>query len=137
MEEETPLDVLERITPTLSDFSQVYGEGEYEGLQGHRLDKGTSLLWGIYKSGGIAVAKGLLTSGSIFPKHIHEDINEHFFVLSGCMTFHFDDGDEQVLEAGGYVQIAPNVPHSGTVQEDTWYLAITIPADEAFPDDEC
>lgn len=135
MNEETPLDVLERITPTLSDFSTLNTMNDLtDHFMEHTVEGGTSLMWGLHKEDDVAVAKGLISKGTKFPLHVHNGIHEYVFVLSGCMMFHFPSGgrDRRMLE-GDHIHILPDTPHSVTAQKDTWYIAITVPADEAFP----
>ena len=139
--EETPLDVLERITPTLSEINSEFGQGgpykQYQNeILGDSLDlvveKGTSLLWSIHNNAEIAVAKGFLSAGTIFPTHVHKDIHEWGFILEGAVIVKVDN-EEIELGRGGNIHIAPNQIHTITAELDTWYIAITIPADEGMP----
>ena len=130
--EETPLEALERITPTLSDIG-VKNNGLGDVLR-HEMVQGTNLLWGLHKEDDLAIAKGFMSAESEFPVHVHEGSHEYVFVLSGCMTFHFPDTkDFKTLERGNQIHILPDVAHYVTAQKDTWYVVMTIPADEAFP----
>lgn len=134
---ETPLDVLERITPTLSDFSRVHTLSDALGdFTEHEGINGTSLMWGLHKEDSIAIAKGYISGGSNFPEHIHDCAVEYIFMLSGCMEFFFPDKQLETtkLIKGNSIKIPANVVHSVRIDMDTWYIAITIPADEAFPD---
>jgi quercetin dioxygenase-like cupin family protein len=134
---ETPLAVLERITPTLSDFSRVHTLSDnLGGFTEHEIKGGTSLLWGLHKEDSIAIAKGYISGGSNFPEHVHKCAVEYTFVLSGCMEFFFPDKqmDTTRLIRGNSIEIPASVIHSVKIEIDTWYIAITVPADEAFPD---
>lgn len=141
--EETPLDILERLTPTLSDLNAGYGQGGQDeqfracDLLGEALEQnvenGTSLLWAIHNNGEIAVAKGFMSAGTIFPEHIHKDIHEWGFVLEGAVTITVDD-EITKLGKGGHIHLMPNQIHTIVAELDTWYIAITIPADKGMPD---
>lgn len=134
---ETPLAVLERITPTLSDFSRVHTLSDtLGGFTEYEVEGGTSLAWGLHKEDAIAIEKGYISGGSNFPEHVHRCAVEYIFVLSGCMEFFFPDKrmDTTKLTRGNSIEIPANVSHSVRVTKDTWYIAITVPADEAFPD---
>jgi quercetin dioxygenase-like cupin family protein len=141
--EETPLDVLERLTPTLSDINTELGiGGQYEQLRscdliGETLEQvvenGTSLLWAIHNNREIAIAKGFMSAGTIFPEHIHKDIHEWGFILEGAVIVKVDD-EEIKLGRGGNIHLMPDQIHTITAELDTWYIVITIPADKGMPD---
>ena len=139
---ETPLEVLERLTPTLSDINAEYGSGgPYKQFQNELLgdvleqivERGTSLLWSIHNNAEIAVAKGFLSAGTIFPAHVHKDIHEWGFILEGAVVVKIGNVEIK-LGRGGNIHIAPNQIHTIVADLDTWYVAITVPADRGMPD---
>lgn len=139
--EETPLEVLERITPTLSDINAKYGQGgpykQYQNeILGDLLDqvveKGTSLLWSIHHNSEIEVAKGFLSAGTISPSRVQEDVHEWGFILEGAVTVIVDD-EETKLGRGENIHVAPNQIYTITAELDTWYITITVPADKGMP----
>ena len=134
---ETPLEALERLTPALADFSRAHSPNDILGeFTEHVVDNGTSLMWGLHKEDTIAIAKGYISGGSNFPEHVHKNALEYIFVLSGSIEFFFPDGqmDTTKLTRGNCVEIPAGVVHSAKIVMDTWYIAVTIPADEAYPD---
>jgi quercetin dioxygenase-like cupin family protein len=44
------------------------------------------------------------------------------------------DGKEINFKPKDYVVIEPGAEHSGHVDEETWAICISIPADEGYPD---
>ncbi len=132
---ETPLEALERITPTLSGIGvHEVIDSNINSVLRHEMVQGTNLLWGLHKEDDLAIAKGFMSANSEFPTHVHKSSHEYLFVLSGHMTFHFPDTEDfKILERGNQIHILPEVVHYVTAQEDTWYIIMTIPADEAFP----
>ena len=131
--EETPLDVLERITPTLSDIGRrIILDNDLDTSFEVYAEDGESLLWGLVNDGELAIAKGFMSAGTTFPEHKHADIHEYGIILDGSVVVTL--GDEQItLATSESIHIRPDTAHSIFAEVDTWYVAITIPADEAFP----
>jgi mannose-6-phosphate isomerase-like protein (cupin superfamily) len=60
-------------------------------------------------------------------RHMHERQEELYFVHRGTIEFTFNDGDKQVLEAGGLARVDPSTVRSFrnvSGSEDAVYLAV-------------
>jgi mannose-6-phosphate isomerase-like protein (cupin superfamily) len=60
-------------------------------------------------------------------RHMHERQEELYFVHRGSVEFTFNDGDKQVLEAGGFARVDPATVRSVrnvSASEEAVYLAI-------------
>lgn len=136
----TSLNILEELTkeiktpPTLKDH-EVNRRGciiEYEG------DKGTVLGFGLLNKATVAVQDVFSSKGSLFCQHSHV-VREWFILYKGkYKVIIFDDsGDtvifEKVLAPGDSIYIDPHRLHSCEALEDSWMLAVTVPADEDYP----
>src|SRR5229473_2671378 len=70
----------------------------------------------------------LLKRGAVVPRHSH--VNEQYsWIISGALKFLFDDR-EIVVEAGEFLLIPPNEPHSAIAMEDTVDVDIFAPRRE-------
>lgn len=124
----TSLEVLRGLTRalTLKDF--VRGRGtdwvRYEMLRGTCI--GVSLL----HERAIAVQKTFMSKYSVFPLHLHEEIEILVIYEGGIETL------GKVFKAGDIARIENGEEHTVTALEDTWMVAITIPASSAYPESE-
>jgi len=74
------------------------------------------------------VSQLLLKRGAVVPRHSH--VNEQYsWIISGKLKFVFDDR-EIVVEAGEFLLIPPNEPHSAIAMEDTVDVDIFAPRRE-------
>lgn len=65
--------------------------------------------------------------------HAHK-VHEWLIVYEGSFEMEIN-GEIKLLRKGDYVYIKPNSPHSVlNTLADSWFIAITVPADEGFPD---
>jgi mannose-6-phosphate isomerase-like protein (cupin superfamily) len=69
----------------------------------------------------------VLPPGYASGRHMHERQEELYFVHSGAIEFTFNDGDMQVLEAGGFARVDPHTVRSFrnvSGSEDAVYLCV-------------
>ncbi len=95
------------------------------------MDKGTSLMFGLLNEPSISCAKQFVSKGSIFPQHTHNQ-KEFLIVYEGEMLLEME-GNQYVLGIGGCIYINPGVEHGATFSSDCWFIAITIPQTEGWP----
>lgn len=123
---------LEELTEHLS-FSQITRQNN--GVTQIETEIGTILFLAIFKSKDVAVARVFGSSGSKAKFHIHEGGKEWFIVLSGKINVEFSDKrQDKTIEAGDEICIFSGNLHRACFIEDSWILAITVPADESYPD---
>ncbi len=60
---------------------------------------------------GTAVIEMHLPAGSGAPLHVHEHLDDSFFILEGRLSVWFDD-EATVVDPGAYVQLPRAAPHS-------------------------
>ena len=131
--EKSPLDELRELTsklPTIPKLEEFKKQGvecaEYE------MDEGNCISYGLMNNKNISVANTLITSGSAFPEHTHDE-KEWVLVYSGMMIAYYGD-KKRTMKCGDCVSFEPGVPHRVRALEDTWIIAITIPQSKCFPD---
>jgi quercetin dioxygenase-like cupin family protein len=80
-------------------------------------------------SGALAVFEQLAPAGSATPMHRHEATDEHFYVLSGAVTFHGPSGARR-CEAGTFVAVPRGTAHAFRVTDDgpARLLVLSAPA---------
>jgi len=98
------------------------------------MDAGTSFMVGLYKHHHIAVARQFASAGAVFPFHAHDQW-ELLLVYEGSMDLIVGDKkDRRTLRVKDFYYLEPGTPHYAEFNEDCWFLAITIPAAEAWPE---
>jgi quercetin dioxygenase-like cupin family protein len=129
------LRLLREITPRLPplNYSDLVQQREV-GCDLLQAEKGTLLVWGIWKQKDIAICRAFASAGTVMTRHTHSQEREWIMVTEGKVEVVFDDGSSQ--EAGKYssVVIEPGIPHTVHYAGDTWTYAVTMPADPGFPD---
>lgn len=103
------------------------------------MDQGTCIGFNLFRSPKVSVARFFASKDSIIPKHTHESM-EYIMVYEGEMktTIYDEDGEiRQELGAtiGDSIRITPNYNHSHSFSCDTWSIVVTIPEEEAFPNE--
>jgi len=96
------------------------------------MDAGTSYMVGLYKNSIMAVARNFASDKCRFPEHTHDEW-ELLVVYEGEMHLTVEN-KKVILGPKGFYYILPNQKHSGTFSENTWFLAITMPASESWPE---
>ena len=127
------LDKLEILTKSLPKFPIKINESCVDGanMEQYKMECGTSLAWNLINQPEISAARWFNSAGSVFPEHVHEE-KEWLIVYSGEMFLKVD-GEERALKPSDFAYIEPFVKHGSRFDQDTWFLAITIPASEAWP----
>lgn len=108
---------------TLSDCVRADSPGwvRYETLKGSCI--GVALL----TERSVAVQKTFMSRGTIFPKHVHSE-TEIMIIFEGSLQI-----GKSILGPGDLVRFAPNEEHAAVALEDTWMIAVTVPACGAYP----
>ena len=90
-----------------------------------------------YEEDVVSCARWFSNEGAFFPVHSHPQL-EVIIVYYGDMTIQLYNSEgertkEECLFPGRAFYIEGDIPHSAYFSSDTWYLAITVPANEAWP----
>jgi quercetin dioxygenase-like cupin family protein len=120
---------LRELTPLL-DFSNLISVKSTPFIKLNMIE-GESFMIGLHKEKDVAVAREFASMGTKFPEHKHEEI-EYLIVYKGQVIIRVDDND-LILEKGDLLKLEPNQTHKAYFPEDTWFLAITIPASKNWP----
>jgi quercetin dioxygenase-like cupin family protein len=122
-EEHSPY--LKELKQRLSDLIKIE-EGShieyYAGAEGDAL----------YKDKDVGVQMLFMAAGSQFPEHTHSEEKEWLIIIKGSATV-WIDGVEHHVKARDHIVIEPGQDHSGHANEDLWHIAISIPADDGYP----
>jgi quercetin dioxygenase-like cupin family protein len=94
---------------------------------------GSTALYGLYKENRVAVLRGIVPEGDTYPRHEHP-VTEHLILVSGHAIVEVNGGEKVELFPGDHCGLRPHVPHSFTAVEDTMIIAVTVPAEEGYPD---
>ena len=92
----------------------------------------------LYLPGIIGVARWYSNAGAIFPKHSHPEL-EIITVYSGELVLQIYDAKgekvvrEECLYPGVSYTLEANTPHDAYFSIDTWYIAMTVPANSGWP----
>lgn len=98
-------------------------------------EHGKILLKHLHKRTKMAVLMCSMPQGSSFPEHRHTVV-EWLHVESGELEITVNGSEPQVLRAGETIRIQPNDAHTSTALTPVEVLAVTMPADEGFPDEQ-
>ncbi len=119
------------IVGTLSDNIKKDSDTivEYETVEGRITG------YGLLNEENVAIQKIFSSKGSKLEYHIHK-VKEWLIVIEGKYSIVIDKGqgaESIVLHHGESVYMEPGTCHSAEALEDTWIIAITVPADGGFP----
>lgn len=120
---------LREITP-LMDFSNLISVNSTPFVKLNMIE-GDSFMIGLHKEKDIAVAREFASAGTKFPVHFHEEL-EYIIVYKGSVEIGIDNG-KIILNKGDFIRFEEGKTHSAFFLEDTWFLAITIPASKDWP----
>jgi quercetin dioxygenase-like cupin family protein len=130
-EEKKRLKKLEELTEKLPTFHDIIKEKTINSYLEMEMDEGYGFGFNLWNQEEIAVARWFSTKGSKFPKHSHLE-TEWIIVYKGKMRLIFNDKEVILNEGEGY-QIEPNIDHGAEFLDNTWYIAMTIPASKDWP----
>lgn len=94
---------------------------------------GTAALRGLVKRPEVAVLDCVMLKGTTFPEHRHELEREWLMVYEGQLGVTMN-GVTKIIKTGGVIEISPNDSHNSIALTDVRVIAVTMPADEGFPD---
>lgn len=122
-----PLDNLKYVINGLNNSEVKYISDEGEDILGY----------GLFKTDLVAVQRALMLEGTTIAKHHHPNSKEWLIVFEGELILLDDKGKEiKRIGVGDHIIFEPNEPHrlkTNPENGDTWMIAITIPADEGYP----
>ncbi len=131
LNESQSLTALRVLTPALPGMTELVNG--HTGFRTMRTECGTAILMGVLKKPRCAAADTFLSAGTVVEDHVHES-KEWFIVYQGQFKLEVD-GEVICLREGDSYYVAPGTPHSVVeTVTDTWLLAVTVPAEEAFPE---
>ena len=97
-----------------------------------KMEVGTGLGWGLLEDKKTNVSQWFSSKGSKFPLHTH-DSKEWIIVYEGTCELTDKDGEVHVIKRGDSHYNLPQEKHQAYFPEDCWYVTITIPSAEGFP----
>jgi quercetin dioxygenase-like cupin family protein len=80
----------------------------------------------VHHGAQMTVAQVFLKKGAVVPEHHHYH-EQTMMLKSGKLVFHMG-GEDILVEAGCFLSIEPNLPHSVTALEDSVAIDIFSPA---------
>jgi quercetin dioxygenase-like cupin family protein len=92
----------------------------------------------LYNDGNIGIQKAFQKRGTQLPPHCHPGCTEWLIIISGALLIQFSSGIELIINTDPYsnvIAFQEQDVHQATAIEDTWMIAITIPAGEGYPTD--
>ena len=113
--------------PKLEELKE--GEGrkvEYSTLYGEIF--GMSL----FNNNKVAVQRTFMEKDSVINFHTHPCI-EVMIVYEGELKILKKDGEEIILQLGDSIHLDVDEAHAGEALNDTWLIAVTVPADPGYP----
>lgn len=125
--DESNIAQLREMLPTLaSTRRQMRGFAIYEAGTGCVFGRG------LMNIKGVAVQDAYITPGCVFAPHHHQMV-EHTICYKGELLIDVD-GEQVSLSPGEILTIEPNTPHGFSSETGAWVIAVTIPADDGYPD---
>lgn len=116
---------LRELVHTMTRHSTIVYDTEY----------GKILLKGLMKKPELAVSICSMPQGTEFPEHNHKVV-EWLMVSSGELEISLKGREPLVLRAGETIRINPEDSHSALALTAVEVLAVTMPAEEGFPDEQ-
>ena len=87
----------------------------------------------LFSSPEISVARTFVSAGGILPDHKHDE-KEIAIVYSGSiMVRSSDNKNDKIVRAGGLLEYDPGIVHYARALEDTWFIAMTVPHSNDYP----
>lgn len=101
----------------------------------YKVRNGTCFGIGIFSSlPQINVMKAFMSKDTILENHQHDE-REWIIVYNGHLIFYKSDNTQKSCQKGEYAFFEIGEQHRVEAVEDTWMIAITIPASEGYVDE--
>jgi quercetin dioxygenase-like cupin family protein len=81
----------------------------------------------------VAVAQSHVPEGGVLGLHSHLE-NEWIIVYRGAFKCECDGNEVRIIRSGQHIFISPGIQHRITALEDTWCVAVSVPAIPEMPD---
>jgi len=125
---------LEQLTEALPDLSELVAGKSRMGYTEYLTTTGTAIGWSLLNIPEVAVQRHFISGDTEFDSHSHLS-NEWVIVTKGALQFVIN-GEQRSVTYVGQCQFLPaHCHHSCMALEDTWLIAITVPAAEGYPHD--
>ena len=138
------LSKLETQTKKLIDLKNTVLR-KHDSFVEYNVKNGTSLGFGLFKNGTIAVQRAFGTKGTKFPEHQHNEQEyiivyegeieifcDNLFTINNCVAN--DQTSPVILKEGDCAYFPPNTNHHLTYLQDSWIIGIIIPSVGGYPD---
>lgn len=86
-----------------------------------------------YKSSSVAIVRVFAEQHTKMKFHTQAEY-EYILVYQGQIQVTFESGEVFKLKKSDFLSIPPNMGHRAEWLENSWFIAITIPAAEGYPD---
>jgi len=124
------MDTLNALTKEYVRLSEIPASRDNSVINFH-LEKGTALMFNLFSRKSVAVSNFFLSKDARMPYHVHADSVEVLMIHEGLIKC-VSDVCEKTLGVGEIMRLEKNEGHFLHAKEDTWLIAITVPADEAM-----
>lgn len=124
---------LKELTKAL-EFSGILSPASTRQVKEIDMRVGASFMVGLYKTDNIGIARNFASENSEFPEHFHNEW-ELLIVYSGEMHLTIE-GETHTLKEKDFFYILPQQKHKAYFPVNTWFIAITMPASDSWPDTE-
>ena len=116
---------LRAMTEILPPFPAVLAKDR--GMSEHAVATGTSLSWELFSADEVQCKRWFSSKGThvLLHKHTH---SLWLVIYKGCMRLTVEGQESVDLKSEGYMYMKPETNHEAEFLEDTWHLAISIPA---------
>ena len=125
---------LEELTKTLPDLSDLVAGKSRMGYTEYATETGTAIGWSLLNIPEVAVQRHFISKDTEFEGHTHP-ANEWVIVTKGMLQFTVGYGWRDTIRVGQCQFLPADCFHSCVALEDTWLVAITVPAAEGYPHD--
>lgn len=129
----TKLKELTKVLPPVPHLSEmIHNPGGTRSYIEYNVNGGTCIGFGLLNQEQIAVQKIFISSGTEFPLHTHEIEKEFGIIYSGLLKVFVED-EEYIVNPGECIEFCCNQKHKVIALDDTWLIAVSIPAIDGYP----
>jgi len=100
----------------------------------YETESGFTAAFKLVKEPEVAVAKAIFSPDTTVTWHIHDNSKEWLIVYAGSITVLLTDNTDRILKVGESITLMAGEIHSIVSKKGARVIAITIPADETFPE---